>query len=104
MDHVELEHATPHYATIRYSDGRQATVSTHDLAPTPREDNPAADDDNEELPQTDDVTPGPTPQVSPDNINSTPAQPADNINPESQPVPLRRSTRIRKAPDRFAYN
>ncbi|XP_045103909.1 uncharacterized protein LOC123512200 [Portunus trituberculatus] len=40
VEEVDLESATPHYAHIRYPDGRQSTVSTKDLAPTPRDPNP----------------------------------------------------------------
>ena len=36
VDEVELTHANPTYAHIRYPDGRQSSVSLKDLAPCPR--------------------------------------------------------------------
>lgn len=47
MEHVELESATPHYATIRYPDGRTSTVSTKDLAPAPPDSIPTCVDSAE---------------------------------------------------------
>ena len=44
VEHVELENANPHYARIRYPDGRTSTVSTKDLAPLPRNVLPARED------------------------------------------------------------
>ena len=38
VEEVELTHANPSYAHIRYSDGRESTVSLADLAPCPRDD------------------------------------------------------------------
>ncbi|XP_055490140.1 uncharacterized protein LOC129696344 [Leucoraja erinacea] len=35
VDEVELTDVNPSYATIKYRDGRQSTVSLHDLAPCP---------------------------------------------------------------------
>ena len=103
VDHVELENATLNYATVRYPDGRQATNSTHDLAPTPRDDTPTEGGGEGKLPPIEYTKPAP--EVFLDKIpNTTPAQPTISVNKESQPVPLRRSTRIRKAPDRLAYN
>ena len=37
VENVELESANPHYARIRYTDGRISTVSTKDLAPSPQD-------------------------------------------------------------------
>ena len=34
VDEVELVRANPNYAVVRHPDGREATVSTRDLAPT----------------------------------------------------------------------
>ena len=36
VDEVELLQANPNYAHVRYSDGRETTVSTRHLAPTPK--------------------------------------------------------------------
>ena len=36
VDQVELLDANPTYANIRYSNGRESTVSIRDLAPSPR--------------------------------------------------------------------
>ena len=33
VEQVELVHATPHYAHVRFPSGREATVSTRDIAP-----------------------------------------------------------------------
>ena len=34
VDEVELAEANPHYAHVKFPDGREATVSTKQLAPT----------------------------------------------------------------------
>ena len=36
MEEVELTHANPTYAHIRYKDGRESSLSLKDLAPSPR--------------------------------------------------------------------
>lgn len=119
VDEVELLEANHQYAHIRYADGRESTVSTHDLAPA---GDTAADDDvtpyqmSESLTEltdnslhdaapTDEQTNTATNDNSEnmtDHLASTPSHdtPTD-VNPPA-PV-LRRSERQRRAPDRYGY-
>ena len=36
VDEVEVLNVNPHYATVRHTNGREVTVSLHDLAPLPQ--------------------------------------------------------------------
>lgn len=126
VEEVDLESATPHYAHIRYPDGRQSTVSTKDLAPTPRDPNPVhvpCSRRPPELPVHVPVTPTSdesttnqdsgrtipnTNYPTPDNKESTGIKDgctAETLLPPTptRVEPLRRSTRVRKPPDRLGY-
>lgn len=47
VEEVDLERATPNYAHIRHPDGRRSTVSTRDLAPTPKKQTTMQENFNE---------------------------------------------------------
>ena len=106
MEHVELVSATPHYACVRYPDGRESTVSTRDLAPAgvqglrgTEEEREAVSVSNESerlLDRQSDVA-VPTPSSHP------PSPPVTDESPReaSEECHPRRSVRIRRAPDRL---
>ena len=111
---MELESANPFYAHIRYPDGRQSTVSTKDLARSPKD--PGARESSH-LPAADNVMaseeglhliPGETfsdKKLQPPNVEETvDSRSPDNVtSPEPQGEPLRRSIRVSKPPVRFGY-
>ena len=101
MEEVELTHANPTYAHIRYKDGRESSVSLTDLAPCPRDtlnaENTTVGNDAKllhegnvaELGQSDTVH-FPTPII--EDADGDMAEPVQQ---------LRRSTRLRKKPERY---
>ena len=95
VDEVELTHANPTYAHIRYRDGRESSVSLTDLAPCPRDTLTAKNSTvgnhagNVAEPEQSDTVQIPT-QIT-ENAD-------DNIAEAVQQ--LRRSTRLRKRPER----
>ena len=112
VEHMELKSATPHYATIRYPDGR-ITVSTKDLAPAPPDSIPICVDSAEgAVDATLPDSPSPTLDMPTTNGQPTfssvdsPASTEISGSQDSQPATppsLRRSTRVRHAPDRLNY-
>ena len=101
VEEVELTHANPTYAHIRYKDGRESSVSLTDLAPCPRDtlnaENTTVGNDAKllhegnvaELGQSDTVH-FPTPII--EDADGDMAEPVQQ---------LRRSTRLRKKPERY---
>ena len=84
VEEAELIEANPEYAYVRLKSGTETTVSVRDLAPCPRE---------EERASIVDISEDPT------------AVREDNEEPAQSPEPvveLRRSSRDRRLPDRFA--
>lgn len=76
VDEVELLEANPNFARVKFSDGREDTVSTSDLSPCPRV----------------------APDTAPYSHKSNRSSPECEVDEDKD---LRRSTRARKAPDRF---
>ena len=123
VDEVELIEANHQYAHIRHPDGRESTVSTHDLAPagdTPEDDMRAVPYQITQ-PVTDPPTDSPADPPTDPPVNdaltetNTNAAPAHNITPgvdldtpadaSTNRMPdLRRSQRQRRAPDRYGSN
>ena len=119
---MELVEGNATYSTIRFSDGRQSTVSTSDLAPCPptsevrREDNSISPPGAKEVSQdnskndgvieaggTDDIPiEEPKDSVRDDDSTEEPTV-CESTSPAPSPLP-RRSTRIRKPPDRYTCN
>jgi len=101
-DEVELVETNPSYAVVRFSDARENSVSTSDLAPLP--ESPVGLVDVPPDGVFDDVRCH-QPELSPGadldangNVDTAPAgSPAES----PRNVPLRRSTRIRRPPDRY---
>ena len=110
---VELLDANPKYALIRHADGRESTVSTGDLAPYP-------DDANNQKPITvkpienSKILSEEARDVSATDIHDKSCQDSPDSPTESENSPsplditdvpiLRRSTRIKRQPDRYGYN
>ena len=94
---VDLLYANPNYATIRYSDGRESTVSTRDLAPPGQlqetgpefESTPDENKDDEARSET---------ETNPDLRDSSIQR---SLSPAPDDDLERRSTRYRQAPDRL---
>ena len=119
VDEVELLDANPSFANVRLRSGNEVTVSVSDLAPCPSnsiqtsEDSENISNPTESFP----IEKSPVSDVSKTKTPSLPAQTTLNpsaelstpkitpsISPVSEDVSLRRSSRIRKAPDRFGNN
>ena len=104
-DVVELLMANPTYARVRRKDGKETTVSTSDLAPYPRV-SPTVDVDKAnngegessviDLPLASETEQDQR-EESLDKSDSVEA----NLFREEPTIGLRRSTRIRRAPNRF---
>ena len=96
VNEVELTYVNPTYAHIRYPDGRESTVSHMDLLPCP--------------PSHDLHTPA-IPVCNTDNFQQQPIEndnkPRTNCDPicasDETLVNVRRSGRVREAPDRYGY-
>ena len=108
VDEVELLHANPHYAFVRYPNGRETSVATKHLAPCgggeallPEfEDNTGALEDGilEASPIHSDL-PKDTSALA-----EEPAPPASDAESPAVPSLPRRSDRVRRPVDRFGYS
>lgn len=108
VERVELVSATPHYAGIRYQDGRESTVSTRDLAPSPRgQEKSPSPPQNEQPLTTEDASDTPSsPSKDGDHTpvaEQAPASPTSDSSDSGKPADLRRSTRVKKPADRLTY-
>lgn len=115
VEEVELIHSNPDYSYVRYSDGRETTVSNRYLAPLGSDDiSPQLNrnEDQSTSPETDDR------EVTPSTSTSEAEEPAtehsEDVVQDIQPPPspptetLRRSSRVRRTPqflnDYVCYN
>ena len=114
VEKVDLIHATPQYAHVRYKDGRETSVSLRDVVPIPLENkfdplSPLMEENS--IPRNDEAVF----EDSPTSIPSEDITPHEEaLEPENTPIksPLksddipipRRSSRIRKSPDRLTYH
>ena len=90
VEEVDLIEANPTYASIRYSDGRESTVSVRDLAPCPEpHESPIPHGVDSELETTEEAH---IPNESPNNQE-----------PDIQ-VEVRRSNRATKRPERYGID
>ena len=109
VEKVELLRANPSFAQVRFPSGRESSVSTNDLAPLPTDvltsdastrlaEPPQLQSDSLELSQLQQ-----TKEVSELEYNESDVQTEDkNLNTEEDNnQPLRRSSRIRKPPERY---
>ena len=94
VDEVQLLQANPHYAFVRYADGRETTVSTKHLAPKPPSTTQVLIQPQDCAPETTVVNP-PVQQEPPTATNqaSIPTNTEHNL--------LRRSERIKRPVDRL---
>lgn len=83
VEEVDLVHANPQYALVHFPDGREDTFSTRDLAPTP------------------DSSPG-FQDASPCDTQAADLVDSENTLGDCE-IP-RRSTRVRKPPERYGYS
>ena len=119
VEEADLIHATPNYAYIRFKNGHEATVSLKDVAPTPNQ--PPIIDESDVYP-TNESNNSETQdslhveselvdsEVSNENrrINNRSIEENDDADlpshdTDNEQLPLRRSNRSRKAPDRLMY-
>ena len=110
VDKVNLLHATPNYAIVRLPNGRETTVSLKDVAPCTSADSNDIVNINNENEESEninvnlsDVSNGPNMQnesIERDDQEKIIQEESLNINSDITSVP-RRSTRIRKAVDRY---
>ena len=108
-DIIDLVEANQHYAIVRHEDGSESSVSTSDLAPYPRSENDATSETTEDTSSAD-VT-SRTPEIN-ERLPDEPQESTDagekndvthgprDFGGETS-VPLRRSNRERRPPDRF---
>eukprot|EP00794_Sanderia_malayensis_P020739 gene20739-22770_t len=94
VDEVELLQANPHYAFVRYPDGRETTVSTKHLAPKPPSTSPVQVQPQDCVPETTTVDSS-VQQDIPTATNQA------SIPANSEHTLLRRSERIRRPVDRL---
>ena len=104
VDEVELTDVNPTYARVRYTDGRESSVSLRDLAPCPA---PAPSEPQHLQSQR---STSPTVDRLPIAQNSTTPQVPDQLevdNVEHEPpiegTGLRRSTRVSRPPARYGW-
>ena len=99
VDEVELVEANPHYAHIKFPNGREDTVSIRDLAPIGQELSGEPQTDHVptvEVPPTDEPTSDQEEQLAPPVLPQTPA-------PGLAQPPLRRSEREHRPPVRYGF-
>ena len=110
VDEVELVHATPNYARVRLPSVRETPVSLRDVAPSgSRHHADPLLSDLSEPPQnhtdisSDQPTAAPSPEPVPlsDNASDAVTRSHENVNNSNDNI--RRSSRVRRAPDRLAY-
>ena len=101
VEEVELLQANPHYAHVRYPDGRETTVATKHLAPKGQvvETQPAPECtpvEAENLPV--DTSVGVSLDAEPSSAPEPPPEPQPELTPARnvEPAPVRRSQRIRR--------
>ena len=119
IDEVELIHATPSYAKVRFPTGREATVSLRDIAPTAQsfeqQNQTTSNAETVNFEETDennvvDISDRPTniPDESSEHFHELDTDDDEQNNnafdKESEQVELRRSTRQRRQPDRLMYS
>ena len=99
MDEVELGESNPTYAHIRYPNGREDTVSLRDIAPCGKDQEVGII--NEKL-KTNDIADTPVmEQNTPISDNDNDDLVNDTNENDVTDMELRRSTRIRRAPQRL---
>ena len=98
VDAVDLIHANPHYAEVRFDDGRQTTVPVRDLAPWAVKD---CFDNESKGSETLDVTRVHSNHDPSSGEMDTSTDRKTEISDGDEEAVLRRSSRTIKAPDRY---
>ena len=110
---VKLLEANPKYALIRQADGQESTVSIQDLAPYPVEEMNKDSPDTIAVESSESFVNQPSAEDALGNTGDEIVEraPEDQSNPEStEPSspeigpPLRRSTRLKRKPERYGYD
>ena len=94
VDEVELVEANSHYAHVKFPDGRETTVSTKQLAPTGNttdSQTPSIEMSTSEVPTN----------LKEEQVTSHDDSLNDNDTLAVEEIPLRRSTRTRRPPERL---
>ena len=101
-EEVELIEANPNSALLRFSDGRETTVSTSDLAPTHTHEDLTSANANDILENVSDSLPS----EEPPQLELTSDEKTENgLSCDPTPSePLRRLSRTRRRPDRYGEN
>ena len=103
VQEVTLLHSNPKYANIRYPDGRESSVSLHDLAPCPISRNEQSSISEEEDDDDDDVDNQSVDQSLPlDEVTASPER-ASTSSTSTPTGTLRRSQRLHKEPERYGW-
>jgi hypothetical protein len=103
VDKVELVDVNPTYANIRYPDGRESTVSLQDLAPFAEPKNVVSSNTvqdepiNSHSPPTIDSVIEQVNEITPTQENEVTSEITSNDSAST----FRRSSRIRKVPEKF---
>ena len=93
VDEVELVEANPHYGHLKFPDGRETTVSTKQLAPT-------GNTTDSQIPSIEMSTSEVPTNLKEEQVTSHDDSPKDNDTLAVEEIPLRRSTRTRRPPER----
>ena len=100
VDEVQLVHANPQYARVKFASGREDTVSIRDLAPGPKE----------LVPEPVELVSPPTATLESVDIDTSTPPPLEKMEATQEPAveqreqpELRRSTRERRKPERLTY-
>ena len=107
VDEVDLLHANPSYALVRFPGGKEDTVSIRDLAPCARDAvDGVQDDTTDDIPNThdaaDSVRVDTADRIS-DTANAPDSADADR-GPFPESTPVRRSQREKRQPERYGLS
>ena len=94
VDEVELVEANPHYAHVKFPDGRETTVSTKQLAPT-------SNTTDFQTPRIEMSTSEVLTNLEEKQVTPHEDSPNDNDTSAVEEISLRRSTRTRHPPERL---
>ena len=113
VEEADLSHATQQYAFVRFKNGHESTVSLRDIAPLPdSEESISSNTSNDTVTngETNDETlaeKNNTETVTEKSFDAEMVVESSSSNSKDVPdeaIPLRRSSRIRKKPDRLMYH
>ncbi|XP_064109531.1 uncharacterized protein LOC135217506 [Macrobrachium nipponense] len=111
-DQVQLMNANPMYANVKYPDGRESTVSTRDLAPSPEgamipvhQVESLREMESPNTPGVQDAQTHVTPEVQDAQTHdSSQTNDSRDSHVPSEPTELRRFTRVSRPPDRYGWD